>query len=111
VDDIDDYYRRADLFVLPTESESFGLVFLEALAYGTPVVGTTGVPTDVIPDDTDEIGYRVPPDHPERLADAILSALRKEWDYERIQAYAREFSWESNIDKFEHVYETHTSVD
>jgi len=40
-DRLPDYYSAADLFVLPTlELEGFGLVTLEALATGTPVVGT-----------------------------------------------------------------------
>lgn len=40
-DDLPEYYRAADIFVLPTiELEGFGLVTLEALASGTPVFGT-----------------------------------------------------------------------
>jgi glycosyltransferase involved in cell wall biosynthesis len=37
-------YRRADLFVLPTYSENFGLVIAEALACGVPVITTRGAP-------------------------------------------------------------------
>ena len=39
-----DAYRAADLFVLPSLNENFGLTVAEALAAGTPVIATTGTP-------------------------------------------------------------------
>jgi glycosyltransferase involved in cell wall biosynthesis len=39
-----DFYRSADLFVLPTKSENFGIVIAEALACGLPVITTRGTP-------------------------------------------------------------------
>ncbi|TVR84813.1 MAG: glycosyltransferase [Rhodospirillales bacterium] len=40
----DDLYRSADLFVLPTHAENFGLVVAEALAHGVPVITTRHAP-------------------------------------------------------------------
>jgi glycosyltransferase involved in cell wall biosynthesis len=39
-----DYYRRADVFILPSHSENFGIVIAEALACGVPVIATRGTP-------------------------------------------------------------------
>lgn len=47
--DLPDYYRAADALVLPSYYESFGLVVLEALACGTPVVATrVGIVEDIV---------------------------------------------------------------
>ena len=40
----DELHRDADIFVLPTRSENFGMVVAEALANATPVICTTGAP-------------------------------------------------------------------
>jgi glycosyltransferase involved in cell wall biosynthesis len=39
-----DFIKQADLFILPTYSENFGIVIAEALAVGVPVITTTGTP-------------------------------------------------------------------
>ncbi len=44
------FLRDADLFVLPTLSENFGIVVAEALGYGTPVVTTKGAPWQIMED-------------------------------------------------------------
>ncbi len=69
--------QSADLFVAPSIYESFGLIFLEAMRWGTPVIGTTagGIP-EIVQDG--ESGLLVPPDDPARLAATIVGALRDE---------------------------------
>ena len=69
-----DFYRRASIFCLPTRLEPFGIVFIEAMSYGLPVVATRiGAIPDFVIDG--ENGYLVPPSYAEKLADALLRLL------------------------------------
>lgn len=70
-------YAECDLFVAPSRFESFGLVFLEAMRAGKPVIGCSagGMP-EVIEDGV--CGLLVPPGNAEALAAAILRLLLSE---------------------------------
>lgn len=70
-------YARCDLFALPSAGEGFGLVFLEAMAAGKPVVGGThGGTPEVIEEGV--TGYLVPHGDVERLASALRTLLADE---------------------------------
>jgi glycosyltransferase involved in cell wall biosynthesis len=87
-------YRSADLFVLPTSQENFGLVLLESLACETPVVTTRGVD---IWRELEGAGATIVEASAERLAEAIDGLLRdraalealgrrgRAWVYERYE--------------------------
>jgi glycogen synthase len=61
---------EADVFALPSRTESFGIVYLEAWAHGLPVIGANvGAVSEVISDQTD--GLLVPFGNPEAIASAI----------------------------------------
>jgi glycogen synthase len=76
-EEVDRALQAADLFVAPSLYESFGMIFLEAMRWGTPVVGTTagGIP-EVVEDG--RTGVLVTPGQPGELAAAIVALLRDE---------------------------------
>ena len=70
-----DYYRLADVYVMPSRGEGFGFVFLEAMACGIPVIASKidGSREAVR---HGELGQLVDPDNPDEIRAAILKALR-----------------------------------
>ncbi|WP_103029400.1 glycosyltransferase [Salinibacter altiplanensis] len=80
--------REAHAFVLPSRHETFGVVLVEAMATGLPVVATRcGGPEDIV---TKETGMLVPPAAPTALAQALCT-IRTRWggyDAECIRAHA-----------------------
>lgn len=69
-DDKVEAYRRADVFVLPTLNENFGMTVAEALAQGTPVICTKGAPWEGL--ETNGCGWWV-----EQGAQSLAAALRE----------------------------------
>jgi len=71
-----DAMARASLFVHPSPRETFGVVAVEALASGLPVVAAdSGGVAEILGEHADDLGAVVPPDQPELLAAAIGAAL------------------------------------
>jgi N-acetyl-alpha-D-glucosaminyl L-malate synthase BshA len=74
VDDVADVLRGGDLFLLPSETESFGLAALEAMACGVPVIASSvgGLVDTVVHGGT---GLHVPPRRPDRVAEAARQLI------------------------------------
>lgn len=75
-EDLPDLYRLADLFVMPSSEEGFGIVFLEAAACGLRVLGGAGGGSgDAVPDA--RVGELVDPADPGGLVDAVTRLLEQ----------------------------------
>lgn len=89
-------YHDADVFVMPSLVEGFGLVYLEAIAAGCFVIGTenTGLPDLGLPD---EAGCIVPAGDLKALGDALERAflVAGNLDRRRIQAFSHQLSWQN----------------
>jgi glycosyltransferase involved in cell wall biosynthesis len=87
-------FRRADVFVLPTLADSFGLVHFQAMACGVPVI-TTPHCGSVVRDGID--GFLVPIRDAEALADRMQQLLEDRYLRRRMGMAARErageFTW------------------
>jgi len=97
--------QESAVLVLPSRAESFGMVLVEALACGTPVVATRcGGPEDIV---TKEVGILVPPEDAQALAEGIAQVLDRRSDYDpaKSRAYALErFSLESVGQRLQGLY-------
>lgn len=108
-DNVSDLLSIADLKLLPSEKESFGLVLLEAMACGVPCIGTNvgGIP-EVI--DHDETGYIAELGNVEQMAHYAVYMLKDDELMSQMSHRAREvvqnkFSSETILNQYEDLYE------
>lgn len=92
-----DWYNAADLLCLASDKEGWANVLLEALACGTPVVGTNvwGTP-EVI--SSPELGVLVDRTVP-AIREGLRQALTRSWDREAIVAHAHEHTWQRTAER------------
>ena len=102
------YYSAADVVVMPSHYESFGMVALEAMACGTPVVASqVGGLAYLIQDGV--TGYHVRDQQPEELANRLFDLLSNDQLHSEMSknaaSYAREYSWQTIASRINAVYE------
>jgi D-inositol-3-phosphate glycosyltransferase len=102
------YYSAAELVVMPSHYESFGMVALEAMACGTPVIASeVGGLAYLVKDG--ETGFTIPDQEPDTLCEKISWLLN---DHElhatmsqRAVEYAQDYAWEKIARQIMGVYE------
>jgi glycosyltransferase involved in cell wall biosynthesis len=101
-------HAEADLFVLPSRFEGYGMAFAEAIAHGLPVIGTTaGAIPDTVPEGT---GILVPPDDAAALAQALRHLITDNEKRETLAASARAAAarlptWRQSAEEFARAIE------
>ena len=89
-----EYYKQSDIFVMPSLKETFGLVYAEALSQGLPIVYSRGQGIDGYFAEG-QVGYHVRSKHPEDITKAIEDIVSS---YDALSLRARDasksFSWE-----------------
>jgi D-inositol-3-phosphate glycosyltransferase len=107
-DELPYYYSAAQVLVVPSRYESFGMVALEAMACGTPVIASdVGGLSSLVRDG--RTGFLVPDGDPRALADRLLPllrdpVLRRELGHHGI-ATAEAYSWPTIAERIELEYE------
>lgn len=102
--DLPDLYRSCDIFLWPTHREGFGLPPLEAMACGTPVVGTdAGAMPDFMKDG--KTGYIVPIKQPKQLGEKLIKLasdpkLREKMGRSAAEE-AKKWDWDFQTEKLE----------
>lgn len=105
--DLPEVMRRSTLLCVPSFGEAFGLVALEAMACGRPVVGTEASGLAYLI--ADQGGRRVPVGNVDKLAESLIAILgdpsmaRSMGEFNR-QLVEQQYAWPSVIEKLEGVY-------
>lgn len=106
-DQMPNVYASCDLFSFPTwPPESFGIVMVEAMASGLPVVASDDpIRREIV----GEAGLFVDPKNTSEYANTLKKALEKKWG-ELPRKNAEDFSWEKIAEKYEKLFETITKA-
>ncbi len=105
-----DHFSAADIFVLPSESQSegFGIVLLESAACGTPVITTSVVGSSQFIT-KHNFGILIPPKSPTKLSQAIKKLLKNPLKYKKLQENCKKISsqltWEKTAQETQIIYE------
>lgn len=108
-DQVRGWMQRARVLVLPSLEEGMGVVLLEALACGTPVVGSQvdGIQEVITPD----VGHLVPPADSAALSEAIHSVLSDSQQWVAMSQQGRQravtrYDWDHIAKQFVNIYES-----
>lgn len=105
VENIEDYYSTADIFVSPSYIEDFGIVYIEAMQSGLPVIAADiPVAREVV----DGAGIFFEPKNPDDLSEKVIELIEDQTKAEKLEAIALDraddFTWESAAQDYLNIY-------
>lgn len=100
-----EYIKKSDIFVMPSIHETFGLVYIEAMSQGLPVIYSKGQGFDGYYAEG-KVGYHVPCFDEKAIADSVIKIMA---DYETISNNCLNavgsFSWEKKAEDYLKIYQ------
>lgn len=97
-------YRASDIFIMPSWTETFGLVYIEAMSQGLPIIYTCGQGIDGFFDDG-YVGYACDPRNSKQMADRVTRIVR---DFDQMSKRCTEivdrFSWSVIATQYDNLY-------
>ena len=109
--EVSEYLNKSDVFCMPSEYEAFGLVYLEALDHGLPIVGF-GPSIETIEGEMGiKCGIALSDYSPESIAQGISACLSRPWNREKLQKKVRDVFNPYSISKrfADLILDTHAS--
>ena len=106
--DLPPYYAAADVFIIPSHEEAFGVVAAEAMAMGKPLISTAvGGLREVV---DEEVALIVPPADPNSIADAMIRLyhspqLRQTMGRAGLHKVRKVFNWDRAARQYIDLYE------
>lgn len=106
IDSLYKYYGQSHLFINPTKQEVFGLVNIETLSCGTPVITyNTGGCSEII---DEKVGYIVKKGHYNEIVTKIIEAKSNyRFSYQDLINKAKEYDVDKMIYQYEELYKTY----
>ena len=102
------YYKLCNALILPSKMEAYGLVIIEALSLGCPVVAAdtkSKGPSTIL--EGGKYGILCLPEDPDSLAEGILLCLNKKWDRDMLIKRGLKYSVKSSVEKYIKLLKNH----
>lgn len=101
-----EFFNEADVFVMPSVTETFGLVYIEAMSQGLPVIYSLGQGFDGYFEEG-KVGYHVPCYDENAIANSIVKIIE---NYSSISEYCikavEDFSWKKKANEYKELYKS-----